>query len=510
MSSTDTTLNNRYRLDKLIGEGGFAHVYLATDLELGRQVAIKVLDQNWVRDKDLLTRFRNEARAVAALEHPNILLIYDYGVARGAPFIVMPYVSGGTLTSRMREGPLALDVVRLYLEQIGSALDYAHQRGIVHRDVKPSNLLIRPDGQLALMDFGLAKILDNADFAVQSVILGTVAYLSPEQSQGIVTPASDIYMLGVILYQMLTGKLPYEGDTTRILQAHLNEAPRSLRDQPTMRSMNPAVVQELDKVVLKVLAKVPAERYQTCQALSFAFNQALKADPNRAATPGNREQKLDARSLDKTEISTGPLPTPSATGGNPAGGAINLAPTTHSPERSGRKVNIKSIEDMPTGPVPDLDITEVEPRKKSPKSTSAQKSLATSNESTIIEPRQSPAPVKRPLKPPRLSVTTEPDKGFHAEFDLVGDSLTFGRAKDNMLFVPLAIISRHHAVITRLANESPVPTYKIAECKSINPLRFQGKRIAEKVLEDGDIIEIGDRNFADYIVKLTYHAARTS
>ena len=257
MSSIGTTLNNRYRLDKLIGEGGFAHVYLAADLELGRQVAIKVLDQNWVRDKDLLTRFRNEARAIAALEHPNILLIYDYGVALGAPFIVMPYVSGGTLTSRTREGPFTLDEIRFYLDQIGSALDYAHQKGIVHRDVKPSNLLIRPDGQLVLMDFGLAKILDNAAFAMQSVILGTVAYLSPEQYQGIVTPASDIYMLGVILYQMLAGKLPYEGDTTRILQAHLHEAPRSLMDQPTMRTVNPAVVKALDKVILKVLAKLP-------------------------------------------------------------------------------------------------------------------------------------------------------------------------------------------------------------------------------------------------------------
>jgi serine/threonine protein kinase len=118
MSSIGTTLNNRYRLDKLIGEGGFAHVYLAADLELGRQVAIKVLDQNWVRDKDLLTRFRNEARAIAALEHPNILLIYDYGVALGAPFIVMPYVSGGTLTSRMREGPFTLDEIRFYLDQL--------------------------------------------------------------------------------------------------------------------------------------------------------------------------------------------------------------------------------------------------------------------------------------------------------------------------------------------------------------------------------------------------------
>ena len=475
MSSIGTTLNNRYRLDKLIGEGGFAHVYLSTDLELGRQVAIKVLDQNWVTDKDLLSRFRNEARAIAALEHPNILLIYDYGVALGAPFIVMPYVSGGTLTSRMREGPFTLDEIRFYLDQIGSALDYAHQRGIVHRDVKPSNLLIRSEGQLALMDFGLAKILDNAAFAMQSVILGTVAYLSPEQYQGIVTPASDIYMLGVVLYQMLAGKLPYEGDTTRILQAHLHEEPRSLLDQETMRFVHPAVVKALDQVILKALAKVPVERYQTCQALSYAFNQALNADPNRADSHRNREKNLDVRTLDKTLITTGSLPAPST------------------PTRSERNVEVKPVSNLPTAPVPDLDDTEVRPRKKS-------------LEPTILEPGQSLSPKKKLLKPPRLTVTTEPDKGFHAEFDLVEDSLTFGRAKDNALHVPLAIISRHHAVITRLDSKTQLPSYKIVQCNSINSLRYQGQRIAEKILEDGDIIEIGDRNFAEYIVKLTYHA----
>ena len=477
MSSIGTTLNNRYRLDKLIGEGGFAHVYLSTDLELGRQVAIKILDQNWVRDKDLLTRFRNEARAIAALEHPNILLIFDYGVAVGAPFIVMPYVSGGTLSSRMREGPFTLDEIRFYLDQIGSALDYAHQRGIVHRDVKPSNLLIRADGQLALMDFGLAKILDNAAFAMQSVILGTVAYLSPEQYQGIVTPASDIYMLGVILYQMLAGKLPYEGDTTRILQAHLHEEPRSLLDQETMQLVHPAVVKALDQVILKALAKVPAERYQTCQALSHAFNQALNTDPNSADRLHNGEKNLDVRALDKTLITTGPLPTP---------------PT---PVRSERNVEIKPVSDLPTGPVPDLDDTEIRSRKKP-------------LEPIILEPGQSPSPKKKLLKPPRLTVTTEPDKGFHAEFDLVGDSLSFGRANDNALHVPLAIISRHHAVITRLNNETQVPSYKIVQYNSINPLRYQGQRMTEKVLEDGDILEIGDRNFAEYIVKLLYHAPK--
>ncbi len=161
MSSIGSILNNRYRLDKIIGEGGFAHVFLATDLELDRQVAVKVLEQDWTGDKELLARFRNEARVIAALDHPNILLIYDFGVASGAPYLVMPYVSGGTFSDRMKQGPFTLDEVGFYLDQVGSALDYAHQRGIVHRDVKPSNLLMRSNGQLVLMDFGLAKLLSN-------------------------------------------------------------------------------------------------------------------------------------------------------------------------------------------------------------------------------------------------------------------------------------------------------------------------------------------------------------
>src|SRR6266566_2228333 len=204
------TLNNRYRLDKLIGEGGFASVFLATDLELGRQVAIKVLEANWVKDKELLTRFRNEARAVATLDHPNILQIYDFGVVKSTPYIVMPYISGGTLADRMKQGPFTLDEIGFYLDQIGSALDYAHERGIVHRDVKPSNLLMRPNGQLVLMDFGLAKILQNPALPEQTAIVGTVAYMAPEQYYGLVRAASDIYMLGVLLYQMLAGKLPFE------------------------------------------------------------------------------------------------------------------------------------------------------------------------------------------------------------------------------------------------------------------------------------------------------------
>ncbi len=434
MSSIGNTLNNRYRLDKIIGEGGFAHVFLATDLELGRQVAIKVLEQDWTGNKELLARFRNEARLIAALDHPNILQIYDFGVASGAPYLVMPYVSGGTFSARMKQGPFTLDEVGFYLDQIGSALDYAHQRAIVHRDVKPTNLLIRSNGQLVLMDFGLAKLLTNTSLETQTAVFGTVAYMAPEQLEGRVSAASDIYMLGVIFYQMLAGKLPYEGNTNQVMAGHLHSSPASLGNQPSMRQVPLPLVQALDQVIAKVLAKLPADRYTTCQALSAAYYKALKADPNRAA-----RRDFGQTFIDNKEVVVPPPPAP-------------------------------------------LD------------------------QSQII-PHLNPAQRKKILlKPPRLLVTTEPDKSYQAAFDLTGETITLGRATDNHICIPLAIISRYHAVLNQLKSESHEPTYKIVQLKTINPLRFNGKAVLEKVLEHGDTIEIGVREYAEYIVKLTYEA----
>ena len=473
MDSIGSTLNKRYRLDRKIGEGGFASVFLATDLELGRQVAVKVLGQEWTRDKDLLTRFRNEARAIAALDHPNILQIYDFGVTRDAPYLVMPYISGGTLGDRMKRERLTLDEIGFYLDQIGSALDYAHQRGIVHRDIKPANLLIRSNGQLALMDFGLAKLLENASAEAATAIVGTVAYMAPEQCRGMVSAASDIYMLGVILYQMLAGKLPYEGNTMQVLAGLLHTTHASLVGQPTMRSVPLAVVQALDQVLLKVLAKVPADRYPTCQALSLAYYQALQVDPNRAA---------------KYRKGVGSSPQwqapPDATLMDPPG----LVPARGSPT-----------------PAPgSLEATLLDPPSSAPAWVSPTPAPGSLNAREVAP--HSPQRKKVLLKPPRLLVTTEPDQGFRATFNLMGETLSLGRATDNNLRVPLLIVSRYHAVLTRLSGELEEPAYKITQYKSINPLLFKGKKVTEKVLEHGDIIEIGERGYADYIVKLRYEA----
>jgi len=477
MDYVGSTLNKRYRLDNKIGEGGFASVFLAMDLELGRQVAVKILGQDWTRDKDLLTRFRNEARAIAILDHPNILQIYDFGVAKGAPYLVMPYLSGGTLAARMKRERLTLDEIGLYLDQVGSALDYAHQHGIVHRDVKPANLLIRNDGQLVLMDFGLAKLLDNVALQTSTLVLGTVAYMAPEQCLGMVSAASDIYMLGVILYQMLAGKLPYEGNTTQIMVGHVHAAPGSLISQSTMQAVPQPVVQALDQVIMKVLAKAPADRYPICQALSYAYYNALKADPNRAARYYTRDKNLDVRQIT---------------------GTIIEGKQSASPQKA----------TVPAYPAY-LDSAQITPSPfPLPQPASAD------SEATIVTPGSSEPKALRfiagVLKPPRLLVTTEPDKGFRATFELKGETLTLGRATDNDLYLPLGIISRYHAVFTRINTESQEPEfikYKVVQRKSINPLCFKGKEVTEKVLEHGDTFEVGQRGFAEYVVKLTFQAA---
>jgi serine/threonine protein kinase len=468
------TLNNRYRLDKKIGEGGFAHVFLATDLLLSRQVAVKVMEESQIKDKELLARFHKEAQAIAALDHPNILQIYDFGVVKGTPYLVMPYISGGSLSDLMKQCPLTLDEIGVYLDQIGSALDYAHQRGIVHRDIKPSNLLVRPNGQLVLMDFGLVKQLQNAALPEQTAIVGTVAYMAPEQYYGLVSAASDIYMLGVLLYQMLAGKLPFEGNTNAMIVGHAHLALGLLSSQPTMRSVPPAVVHALDLVLAKVLARLPVDRYPTCQALCSAYYNALNVDPNRAARYHSSDKLPAMRNLGETILSNqSPVMLP--------------APVSPTPARG------------------NLDATIIDPPSKSPAPDSPAPVLD-SWDAKVIAPSEIQHK-KVSLKPPRLLVTTEPDKGFRAIFDLKGETITLGRAKDNDLSLPLLIISRHHAVLKRLHSDLQEPSYKIVQLKTVNPLFFKGKRVPEKVLEHGDTIEIGVRGHAEYIVKLLYQAA---
>ncbi len=264
-----------YELMRQLGEGGMAQVYLARDVRLGREVAVKVLDQHLAAQTGFRERFLREARVAAALDHPNIVPLFDFGEADYLWYLVMPYVSGGSLQDVLRRAPLSVGEVVTYGAQIADALDYAHQRHVVHRDVKPANMLIHADGRVMLSDFGLAKILDKSARPAAPRAhpdAGTPEYMAPEQIEGRTDERSDIYGLGVVLYLLLTGHLPFTGSTSGVvMEGHLYRLP----EQP--RTLNPAVTPAVQNVVLRALAKHPDDRYQRASDLGAALLGALVA-----------------------------------------------------------------------------------------------------------------------------------------------------------------------------------------------------------------------------------------
>lgn len=272
-----------YELLRRLGEGGMAQVYLARDIRLGREVAVKVLDPKLAERPGFRERFMREARVAAALDHPNIVPLFDFGDTE-ALYLVMPYVSGGSLQDMLPHTPLPIGEVVKYGSQIADALEYAHQRKVVHRDVKPANMLAHADGRLMLSDFGLAKIVSvtrelTAATPRNRPDAGTPEYMAPEQVTGNSDSRSDIYGLGVVLYLLLTGRLPFSGSSSReVMQAHLYKEPASLRRH------NPAVPAAMEAVVLRALAKHPADRFQRASELGAALLGALIADHGDAPT----------------------------------------------------------------------------------------------------------------------------------------------------------------------------------------------------------------------------------
>jgi serine/threonine protein kinase len=264
-----------YQLVKRLGEGGMAQVYLARDVRLGREVAVKVLDRRLADRSGFRDRFLREARVAAALDHPNIVPLYDFGEETGVLYLVMPYVSGGSLQEQLTRTPLEMSEVVNYGSQLTDALAYAHQRHLVHRDVKPANILIHADGRLMLSDFGLAKILDSG---LQPVAArnhpdaGTPEYMAPEQIEGRTEARSDIYGLGVVLYLLMTGRLPFGGSSSNaVMEAHLYRLPES------PRRLNPHVTSALELVVMQSLAKRPEDRFATASEMGAALMAALVA-----------------------------------------------------------------------------------------------------------------------------------------------------------------------------------------------------------------------------------------
>jgi beta-lactam-binding protein with PASTA domain/predicted Ser/Thr protein kinase len=279
-----TVFNGRYELHRRLGRGGMAEVFLARDQLLDRPVAVKVLFPEFATDPSFVERFRREATAAANLSHPNIVGVYDWGEAEGTYFIVMEYVDGRTLSEILRdEGPLHPDRVADVGADVAAALGFAHRNGVVHRDVKPGNVLVTQTGQVKVADFGIARaITANADENLTQVgtVMGTATYFSPEQARGdAVDPRSDIYSLGCVLYELLLGKPPFSGETpVAIAYKHVQESP------VPPRHLNIELPTAIEAIVLKCLAKNPANRYPSAEDLRadlrrFREGSGILAEP---------------------------------------------------------------------------------------------------------------------------------------------------------------------------------------------------------------------------------------
>lgn len=290
MNNIGLKLDNRYELRQLVGTGGMARVYLAYDIILERYVAVKVLTQTFSDDDDSIRRFRREAASTTELSHENIVSIYDVS-DDDIPYIVMEYIGGTDLKTYIkRHNPIPSSVVVDIMKQILSAIDYAHHRGIIHRDIKPQNILIDHDGTVKITDFGIALAISQHSITQTNSLLGSVHYMSPEQAKGgMATNASDIYSLGIVLYELLTGEVPFNGESpVSIALKHFQEP------IPSIMNKNPDVPQALENVVLKATAKEPTMRYQSVGEMRQDLITAL--DPSR-----RHEEKFVAENINESK-----------------------------------------------------------------------------------------------------------------------------------------------------------------------------------------------------------------
>jgi serine/threonine protein kinase len=278
-----------YRIINQVGQGGMATVYKAYQPSMDRNVAIKVLPRQLAESKEFATRFQQEARIIARLEHPHILPVFDYGEHDGVTYFVMRYLEAGTLKTRMEAGPLTLNQIDRLFTQLAEALEYAHSHGIIHRDLKPANALVDEQGNLFLTDFGIAKLLESASprLTQTDAIMGTPAYISPEQARAqTVDQRSDIYSLGIILYEMVTGRVPFLADTPlAVILKHVSDP------LPLPSFIKSDIPESIERVILKALAKEPGDRYSSATEFLTAWKRALEERatirpmPERISTP---------------------------------------------------------------------------------------------------------------------------------------------------------------------------------------------------------------------------------
>jgi serine/threonine-protein kinase len=281
----NTLFDGRYRIMRKLGSGGMADVYLAEDEELGRRVAIKILNDRHANDESFVERFRREAKNAAGLSHPNIVSIYDRGEAEGTYYIAMEYLDGRSLKELVvARGPLPISDAIAAMRQVLGALRFAHRKGVVHRDIKPHNVMADADGRLKVTDFGIARA-GVSQMTEAGSIIGTAQYLSPEQARGTaVDQRSDLYSVGIVLYEMLTGEVPFTGDSpVEIAMRHLSDTPRP----PSL--IRPEIPPDLDMVVLRALAKRPEDRFQTAEEMDaelerVAAGAGVTAETADAAT----------------------------------------------------------------------------------------------------------------------------------------------------------------------------------------------------------------------------------
>lgn len=295
-----------YILGRQLGQGGMATVYLGHHPELDREVAIKVMHQNFLDDEGFVTRFRREAQIVAKLTHPHIVPVYDFNEHEGQPYLVMKYIQGWTLKKQLIKDPLDLEGIVRVMTAIGDALNYAHSQGILHRDIKPSNIVIDKEGVPYLTDFGLARLASSGESTMSAdMLLGTPHYISPEQARGLknLDSRTDIYALGVVLYELMVGKVPFTGDSAfSIIHDHIYTP----LPPPTM--VNPDLPEAVEAVLFRALEKKAEDRFETANDLMSALADAIKQgnltelDPNRAALAEDSLAKIRAQYDDQATI----------------------------------------------------------------------------------------------------------------------------------------------------------------------------------------------------------------